>query len=385
VGELAIVLAKRLAQPDEGLVWGRRAVEAARASGDPELRDRAEGTIADALAYAGRYDEALAAYEGLLARLDARCPSPCAARVDLEAQLSTVHEALGHRDQALAHATTAVDIASASFGADHPGTAVARYKLCIAHDTMGDHDAALRECTAAHDVLARTLGEHNPETAVALGMLGTVEIGAGELEAGRAKLRQAHATLVEQVGPAHPDAIGMLANLGWSYVERHDAQMAIEVVGPALLALEAHPEADPIALAAVHHNYATALIDLGRNDEAVPSLQRAIALRSSVPGMRAEELVNNRTQLGGALFLSGRKAEAVPPLETAMYDERADDSLYNRVLRRYYLAASLREADPARARRIADDGLALAGGSEADAVTDAAEIIAAIRELRERL
>ncbi|HWB81636.1 MAG TPA: tetratricopeptide repeat protein, partial [Nannocystaceae bacterium] len=311
---------------------------------------------------------------------DARCAPPCAARLDLEAQLSTVHEALGHREQALAHATKAVDIAGASFGADHPGTAVARFKLCIARDTLGDHDSALHDCTAAHDVLARALGEHNPETAVVLGMLGAVEIGAGKIEEGRAHMRQSHATLVEQVGPAHPDAIGVLANLGWSYVERHEAQTAVEVVGPALRALAAHPEADPIGLAAIHHNYATALIELGRNAEAVPSLQRAIALRSAVPGMRAEELVNNRTQLGGALFHSGRKAEAIAPLESAMYDERADDAIYNRVLRRYYLAASLRDTDAGRARRIADDAL----GFGADDV-ESAEIIAAIRELREQL
>ena len=72
-----------------------------------------------------------------------------------------------------------------------------------------------------------------------------------------------------------------------------------------------------------------------------------------MPGLRAEELVNNRTQLGGALWLSGHGDEAIAPLETAIYDERADDLRNNRVVRRWYLASALVGRDAAKLEAVA--------------------------------
>lgn len=378
--ELANLYGQRLAQPELALQWARRATEAARAGGDAELVDRAEGAIAGALGQAGRHDEVLHYYEALLARLATRCPDPCPGRVDIEAELSVTHDALGDRLAALEHAELAVELATESLGPDHPTTGIARSKLCIALDSAGEITRAVAECTHAHEILAGAWTERHPDTALTLATLGTTEVTAGRVDAGRAHLREAHTMLVELLGAGHPDAIGVLANLGWSYVETHDPAAGVEVVGPALRQLEAIPDVDPMSLAACHHNYATALIELGRNDEAVPSLRRAIALRSSVPGVRAEELVNNRTQLGGALWLSGHGDEAIAPLESAIYAERADDSRYNRVVRRYYLAGALSKQDAARALRVLDDALAIAGDD-----VELEEITLAARELRDRI
>lgn len=352
---LAELLAVRLGEPAEAGAWSKRALAAARATAEPLLVTDAEWSIAAVEVALGHYTAAEGLYEGLRARLRRECPEPCASLVDVEVQLSLVHDRVGNRDAATAHARAGVELAEAAYGRVHPSTAAAHNQLCIALDTDGRSAEAAVECTIAVDITREIFGDEHAETATALAMLGSVE-ALIDVSLARRHLGEAYAILVRTLGPDHPNTLAALSNRG--LLDRTDGDLvaAEQAFSIALTLLAATESPDPLALATLHHNEATVLIDLERDDEAIEHLQQTLELRRAV-GVDATQLAMTLTQLGGALWRRGRADEARDALERAMATESDQVDPFNRALLRYYLAGSLAESDRPRALRLLADAL----------------------------
>ncbi|MFO0634417.1 MAG: serine/threonine-protein kinase [Nannocystaceae bacterium] len=347
--------------------WSQRALAAARNSLDPGALEEAERALAMAARAAGRYDEALRLFQGVAARLEQRCPWPCAALVDIEVELTIVEGGLGHNESALVHARQSVVLADAALGGGHPTTAAAYNHLCVQLDTMARTAEALPYCERAYDIIVAAFGPEHAESGAALGMLATLEAATGDPERARSRLREAEAILVRTLGPGHPDALAATSNLALIEINR-EAFAEAEVLLRDVLARNeaAGAPLDPFDEGTLHHNLGLALMELGRDHESLVHLRRAEQRRSSV-GVPGELLTTSRTAIGVVLLRVGDRAAAIASLESALAAETETDDDYNRATRRYYLAEAIADDDPARALRLVDEAILLYRGHSPNA------------------
>jgi tetratricopeptide (TPR) repeat protein len=191
-------------------------------------------------------------------------------------------------------------------------------------------------------------------------MLGTVETLL-DVPLARRHLDDASAVLARTLGPTHELTIAALSNRGLLDRTAGDLVAAEQAFSTALARLSTAEAPDPLALATLHHNEATALIDLDRDADAVEHLEHTLALRRSV-GVDTTQLAMTLTVLGGALWRIGRVDEAREALERALATEPDVDDPNNRAVRRYFLAGSLAGSDRPRALRLLADAIRLLEG-----------------------
>ena len=201
--------------------------------------------------------------------------------------------------------------------------AAVRVALGTTFMELSRHADAERELRRAVALYDRTTGPVSPGAVGARGMLGEAYLAAARyseadsvlsaaLRAERALDRAEGRTL------AH-----LLANLGVVRYYEGDLDGLIVAQREAIEILERLPDADPLEIAAAQGNVATALTDLDRFDEAIPLMERRVALyRRALPAgnLSTARALNG---LASALFRAGRTADALPVQAEAVETMRA--------------------------------------------------------------
>ncbi|MCA9649616.1 MAG: serine/threonine protein kinase [Myxococcales bacterium] len=257
-----------LMRQEEALVHLRRSLELERSRyGEEHPRvARAMSALGATLSEAGRLDEAIeigAEAVAILRRsVGERHPALGTALINL----GTAHARAGHVAEAERAFLDALANVEAVDGPGHRRVGLVLNNLGVHYEMTGQLAEAERYHRRAVEVFTEALGPAHPTTAVVISNLASVLIKEDELPAAETLLRETLVTLEERLGPEHPDValpLGLLAQV---------------------------------------------LMDRGRHQEALPMLERVLALRQ--PGAAPPaEIADTCRALGEALWITGADRE----------------------------------------------------------------------------
>ncbi len=310
--DLAWVTGYRLARTAEAGRWARLA--AARAEGmdaGPWLRARVLLNLGSVETRSGRYDEAA----GLFRRAD--------------------------------------EVAAAGLGPDNPVSAAAIANLGSVLALLGRYDEALAAAERALAMRERLLEPNHPDLARSLNEVGNALLDLGRLEEAAETYRRSAAILREAYGEGHPEAAGVAGNLGIVLKELGRLDEAAAVFREALAAAEA---ADPGGLL-----HGVSLGNVGevlglqkRWAESLETYRRALVVDTGYLGDDHPDLAYALAGIGAAEVELERPAEAIPALERALALREAagvEPALIAHT--RFLLARALWDADAGRQRAAA--------------------------------
>jgi len=252
-----------------------------------------EGNLAIALGALGQHADALAAAERALEASIALYGDDHPSLAPLLQAIGRAHLGRGEPNAAVDAMKRALDIEEANRPPPHPARVIALNNLAAAYDAAGDDRGALR---CAEQALAASVDAPAAERLLDLTNVGWYRYRLGELEAASAVLEQG-LTLARQ----HPEAVrggrSIRSNLGRVYLELGRAEDAIPLVRRAVeLGLDAWGETDP-RLADDYQALAHAELELGHRDRARKALARASAVVADDDATVRARIQSTRTAL----------------------------------------------------------------------------------------
>jgi tetratricopeptide (TPR) repeat protein len=310
---LAAAVAEQTQDGTSALRWARLALVEAS---DDEGRLVAENGRAFALYEAGRFPEALAAFEAALELSRATCGESCPFTADLLGNIATTLVQLGRAEEALARAQESLTLIEALHGPDHPDVASGLKYVGDTLDMLGRDREAVPLLERAVSIRERTFGPDHPDVASALGSLASVVQDLGDLPRARAMLERVIA-IVER-GGAPGDLAAVYNALGLLLAAEGEHAAAIAAYERAAASLDGGSGADHPWLAYIEGNLGNALESAGRKDEAEVVMRRAIGRLERLGGREDQRLSAPLTSLCGLLVDSGRAREAIEHCERVL-------------------------------------------------------------------
>lgn len=307
-------------------------LDAMRAEPPPSERVRLrEAQLAARLdAQGGRLERARGALTKVAEQISERWGPGAKAIADIEFDLGLLALETGEVDVAREHAARAHEAFSVLYGSAGPELVeidLLRARIQLASGEIQRANDMLEELAPR---AASALGDEHLDTRAAYEALGVTRYFVGDF-AGSLSAYQQALTIAERVlGAKHPEVAILRSNIGETLaaLERHEDALASFRVALTDLAL-AHPS-DSLDHAYPLKGAGKSLIALGREDEAIPLLERALGLHSGEQQDPMERLDVLRSL---ALALAGRDAprarrlaaEAEPLFErVGLADERAE-------------------------------------------------------------
>lgn len=231
-----------------------------------------------------------------------------------------------------------------------------------------DGEAAIAAYTQAHALAAEHLGATNHQTLVSKEQLGRVLASRGRFDDAEGHYREVLEQRERRLGSDHPDTLGALGHLALLLDGKGELEAAIPVWEDLVeRQLRVSGATHPQTLI-VRHNLAASLFDLGKREPA--HLESALALtRENIAGWEARgesqhpEALKPRQNEANILLEMGRNEEAIPKFEALLADRRrllgdADVATLNTM---GSLATTLERAgQPERSRQLQAEVLALA-------------------------
>ena len=211
----------------------------------------------------------------------------------------------------------ALVIQEAARGSDHPRVAVAAGQLGGVLWRLGRLERARATLERAIGILERAPGAASAaQAAYHCSLLGLVLRDLGDLRAARARLEEGARRFDELYGPDHREAVEVRKTLGDVLRGLGEAEAAVAMLLDVARATEErlgdHPD-----LAATLNYLGSALSDLGRHDEAVEQIERALRIYETVFGARHPYAAESLARLGPVLRAMGRREPAAHALRQA--------------------------------------------------------------------
>lgn len=216
----------------------------------------------------------------------------------------------GRLDEAVDYGHRALPIFVAALGPESKPVGDVLNNLGNCHAARGDIDAAIRSYRDALAAYEASVGSEHADLVLPLTNLGGLQARIGALALGIPLLERA-ATLAERtMGPDRVVTIGAAVNLAMARIDHGEPSMALAALEEALARAEASFP-DEAVTASARYGVGSALLELGRVEQALSQLERAHAWfveHSHDP----TELGTVRLRLARAIFATqGDKARAV--------------------------------------------------------------------------
>ncbi|MFZ6177620.1 tetratricopeptide repeat protein [Nannocystis pusilla] len=312
------VAAWRAGDPTGAREWYERAAKQMQAAGRQPHVDLLEAL---GLAYSdeGRFTAAIEQFTRLLAlrreRLGPDHPGLGMTHSNLAAEL---HE-LGRDDEALVHMQAAMDLRAAAFGPDHPEVGRLHFDLGEILRALGRHEEGLTHNARALAIVRQAHGEEHPDVATIVEHRAGLLLGQGRHEEAVTLLREALAVHQRTRGDKDPLVARCQLNLGDAL---RRAGRPAEAEGPQRAALSQFeallPEGNAY-LGYARTYLARTLIALGREAEALPLLERAVAGYPEVD-IHPYQVALSRAALAQALWAASDDHDRARDLARAAAD-----------------------------------------------------------------
>ena len=158
-------------------------------------------------------------------------------------------------------------------------------------------DDAIEQTHRALAIFRTTLGGRHPKVARVLNLIALTEKNRRRLPEAIAGFEDALDMAREQLGDGHPDTRMILANLGNAHLAAGDPQAALDAYNRWQETASPKSPLSGITLA----QKATALLKLGRSDEAAAAIDQALALIDTEPPRQRDQLLRMAERLRARL------------------------------------------------------------------------------------
>ncbi len=254
----------------------------------------------------------------------ARDAATLTAVTELRERLATarVLQSAGRDRDALTLASGALVDARAL--ADQPALAQVLEAVGSLHERVGDFEAAERELTLAYWTAGKS-GADELATEAAAGIAQLLAAHLARPREAQAWARHAEMMLARQSAPAPDDraaVLGAAATVSWYEGDYEAALVGWQAAHDLLLE---HEGEHSTAVGAAAANLGVVYYELGRTEEALVELDRAIAIHTAAWGPAHPDVARDRLMRANALMFAGRLAEA--EAEASRADELAARSL----------------------------------------------------------
>ena len=253
---------------------------------------------------AGAYEEAAGLFREALAITEPVLGDAHPQVAKILNNLGMAHESAGAYADARRELGRALEIRERTLGPEHPLVATTLAALGLVYRVTGEPAEASRLLERALAIHEKGLGPEHPKVAEALHNLASVRFDTHDYAGAERLLRRALAIYEESLGPAHRDTASTLAGLALVRHKRGDDVEALRLDDLALEVLRRALGEDHLIVAHVTVERGDVLRALGRAGEAVPSLERALAIREAAHA-RGEDLAAARFALARALWEAG--------------------------------------------------------------------------------
>ena len=353
---LAFLLAVRLGRNEEALQWGRTAQALAdRLDLGPRRRASLHQTLGAVAARTGDLNRAQTQIEAAVDLLEGLWGPDDPRLAPALTNLASVHLHRGDFDRAELLGQRTMTLVRDAYGPEHPTVSGVLNNLASGQLMRGQYDEALARFEEALTLRKRTFGASHPEVATTLNNLAGVYSRLGRHAEAQTRLERALEIREQRLGSEHPLVAQSLGNLAivLTDLERYDD--AVRTHRRALAIRESTLGPDHAEVATSLEGLANVLSDrLERHAEALPLAERATEIREAELGPEHPLLAESLSTRGRIHFHLGQLEEAVPSLERALAlqttgkaepGERAETELT--------LSRALTERDPERAGLLA--------------------------------
>jgi tetratricopeptide (TPR) repeat protein len=300
--ELAFVIGYKQSQHDEGLRWIRHALPLAlRAGRDDLLEANARARWGVLLLHRAELEDA--ERETTLARaIFERKLGPDHIEVaEVLTRLGDIATAGQRYDPAEAYYRDAIAIFERKLGPDHPYLTPPLANLGAVNLQRLRHEEAAGYLARALAIQEASLGDRHPDLVTTLTNLGNVALAREDWAGARARFERARDIAVASFGEDSSQVGVALVNLGTALHRLGDLDGARAALDRTLELWQRDLGRDHVALGYPLTGLGSVLTDLDRAAEAVPLLERALALRVGGPASVAE-LADTRFALARALW-----------------------------------------------------------------------------------
>ena len=264
--------------------------------------------------------------------------------------LSNIHRELGHYDRAAEAAERTKENLEAAFGPNHPEHATMGNVLMLIYKQQGKHDEALAEGERALMLATHALGDRSRLHVILHSNLGNVQEQRRDLESARDHHLEALSIAKEILGPTHGIIAGIENNLGNALAELGDLEEAEKRYRSSMEATKASQGPRSPDVAHCLTNLGGIAQRRGEHEASIDYNRQALEIYSEAVGPDSPAAAQPRFKIGLALVELGRNAEARPHLEKALADfERAGQDPVWIAHVRFALARAVVDDDPARA------------------------------------
>jgi tetratricopeptide (TPR) repeat protein len=225
--------------------------------------------------------------------------------------------AQGDYRQALRLRQSALAVAEAALGPDHPSTATALGNLAVIYWRLDQFADALPLAERALAVTEALLGPDHPDMAVRLGNLAATYRALGRVGDALPLEERALAVTEAALGPDHPDMAVRLGNLAATYNALGRVGDALPLQERALAVTEAAQGPDHPDTAIALGNLAYTYTALGRAGDALPLEERALAVTEVALGPDHPYMAVRLGNLAATYTALGRAGDALPLEERA--------------------------------------------------------------------
>ena len=245
-------------------------------------------------------------------------------------------EKRGEYEQAAGHFTRAIALYEAAYGPEHPDLASPLGGLGVTRRRQHRLDEARALFQRATRISEKAYGPDHPEVADSLRDLAAVLKEQHKLDEARAMAARSLRIVEQAYGADHPVVAQGLVTLGEVQAEQNDHAGALATFQRSLAIFEASLGKDHLHLSDSLRGIGHSLVKLHRAGEAIPLLERALQIRTSVsaPPARLAEL---RSILAEALAVDpSTRARAIAEATTAFAEyEKAGDAAGAAEVRRW--------------------------------------------------
>ncbi|NLA67493.1 MAG: serine/threonine protein kinase [Gammaproteobacteria bacterium] len=267
---------------------------------------------------------------------------PDTAVIESLSDLATLRAASGDSALALREQRAALDLLRRRVGLRHPQAIGILRATCSLHRELGDLHAAEADCRQALELSLEVRGPQHRETVDCRRQLAALLVDNGRLGEAEVIFRDAHAWLVSRLGSRHGDVARneySMAIVAWERGDFHEAVAGLERASETWRQL-----GNDTMLASALFNEALVLHEAGEQGRAAGLVDEALRLRSarfgSDPG-----LVGATLRASGEIKAAlGRDEEALAELRRAVALTSADYGASNPTTRRAELALAQLEA-----------------------------------------
>ncbi len=190
--------------------------------------------------------------------------------------------------------------------------------FCNLYVFQGDYRGALPHCQRALTIREAALPEDHPEVTAALNNLANAYVGLGDYAGARVLLERCVKIREDRLGPDHPDLANALNNLGIIEMMDDHYDASLQLLARALTIREHSLPPDHFDIARTLVNVADVHNLKNESTIALGGYQRAADILERTRGKDDPELGRALSGVGGSLLLLGRPDEAVEPLERAL-------------------------------------------------------------------